>query len=180
MTVIHWTTLVKLIWTHNVEETSTASYNNISISLPPAAFAQLNDTDVGVLFSFYNTSALFPVKRDSDSDFPEVVSPVIGASLAGSDSLVNLSQNIVMTLPFTTVSIIRIEPSSPSLVCIILLSINVHPQNASINTVVVCASWNFSAAGTVNTFYIPSLYIGMGYGISPSICAPSLPRQFLH
>ena len=79
------------------------TYSNISIHLPPTVFANVTDASVGVLFSFYTTSALFPARRANDSDFPYVVSPVIGASLAGVNSSVNLSQQVVMTIPFSKV-----------------------------------------------------------------------------
>lgn len=72
---------------------------NISIHIPPAVFSNITDTSVGVLFSFYATSALFPIRKEINSDLPDIVGPVIGASVVGINPPVNLTENIVMTIP---------------------------------------------------------------------------------
>ena len=125
---------------------SKQQYENVSIHLPPAVFANKNTSSVGVLFSFYTKAALFPLRRGGRSGFPEVVSPVIGALLAGFNSVVNISQNVVMTIPFSMVSIFLV--SSNFYICIIWLSFHFfQQQNDSLSTVLECASWDFSAAG---------------------------------
>ena len=125
---------------------------NISIQLPSALFANLTETSVGVLFTFYITPALFPVRRAYDEALPAVVSPVIGASLAEMDPPVNLTVNVTMTLPFSKVGVIL------TLSSVLFFSSDQQdsllPNSSLFNTAVMCASWNFSAAG-MYTFDIP-------------------------
>ena len=84
-------------------ETGTVS-NNITISLPPALFKNLTETSVGLLYTYYSNSSLFPVRRINDSEYPAIATPVIGASLVEIPSVVNLSEPIIMTLPLMVVS----------------------------------------------------------------------------
>ena len=53
-----------------------------SITLPREVFTDINDSDVGLLFSIYLTSVLFPVADGSREDGFVVGSLVLGASLA--------------------------------------------------------------------------------------------------
>ena len=78
--------------------------NNITISLPPALFKNLTETSVGLLYTYYSNSSLFPVRRINDSEYPAIATPVIGASLVQIPSVVNLSEPIIMTLPLLVVS----------------------------------------------------------------------------
>lgn len=127
-------------------------YDNISIQLPSALFANLTETSVGVLFTFYITPALFPVRRAYDEALPAVGSPVIGASLAEMDPPVNLTVNVTMTIPFSKVGVILTLPF------VLFFSSDQQdsllPNSSLFNTAVMCASWNFSAAG-MYTFDIP-------------------------
>ena len=85
-------------------------YHNISIYLPPAVFENLTDTRVGLLFSYYRTPILFPLRNVSnDSYYPVIASPVIGAALAEQEAVVNLTDNIIITIPYTAVSIIATQ-----------------------------------------------------------------------
>ena len=79
-------------------------YTNISIYLPPNVFNQLNSTDVGLLYSFYDTPMLFPLRVDTENNYPEIASPVIGVSLAQAEPVVNLTEDIVMVVPYKVVS----------------------------------------------------------------------------
>ena len=129
------------------DETEFYDVKNISIHLPPALFENVTDTSVGVLFTFYTGPALFPVRRAYDEDFPEVISPVIGASLAGLDPPVNLTTNVTITLPFSKVRVITCPSTCPILLNFSSLQLLKESNILSLNTAVVCVSWNFSAAG---------------------------------
>ena len=130
------------------DKTELYDFKNISIHLPPTLFENVNDTNVGVLFTFYTGPALFPVRRDYDDNFPEVVSPVIGASLAQLQPQVNLTTNVTMTLPFAKVSITT--GCLPCSLYSFFLQLLKQSNLSSLDTAIVCASWNFSAAGMYN------------------------------
>ena len=66
------------------------------IALPVSLFEEINTTDVGVFFTFYETAALFPLRGDLPDNFT-VGTSVIGAAVAG-EIFQNLSEPIVITL----------------------------------------------------------------------------------
>ena len=71
-----------------------------SISLPPSLFAELeNATEVGVVFTFYETAALFPLPEGSPSNLT-VGSSVIGA-LVGGQSFSDLRDPVTIFLRLT-------------------------------------------------------------------------------
>ena len=71
-----------------------------SIALPPSLFAELrNTTETGIGFTFYETSALFPLPDSSPSNLT-VGSHVIGAFVAG-QSISNLSDPVTIFLRLT-------------------------------------------------------------------------------
>ena len=71
-----------------------------SIALPPSLFAELrNATETGIGFTFYETSALFPLPEDSPSNLT-VGSHVIGAFVAG-QNVSNLSDPVTIFLRLT-------------------------------------------------------------------------------
>lgn len=80
-------------------------YTNISISLPFNVFSHINSTDVGLLYSYYRDSNLFPLRVETETGHPAIASPVIGASLVQTEPIVNLTQPIVMVLPYRVVRI---------------------------------------------------------------------------
>ena len=71
-----------------------------SIALPPSLFAELrNATETGIGFTFYETSALFPLPDGSPSNLT-IGSQVIGAFVAG-QSISNLSDPVTIFLRLT-------------------------------------------------------------------------------
>ena len=66
------------------------------IALPVSLFEEINTTDVGIFFTFYETAALFPLRGDLPDNFT-VGTTVIGATVAG-EVFQNLSEPIVIIL----------------------------------------------------------------------------------
>ena len=85
------------------EETNITVYANISIYLPPSVF-NLSASNVGLLYSYYPTAVLFPLRAANEHGYPAIASPVIGALLAEIPSVMNLTEPVVMTLPYVVVS----------------------------------------------------------------------------
>ena len=85
------------------EETNITAYTNISIYLPPSLF-NLSVSSVVLVFSYYSMAMLFPVRAVNMNGYPAVASPVIGASLAEIFPIMNLTEPVVMTLPYVVVS----------------------------------------------------------------------------
>ena len=119
-----------------------------SIALPPSLFAELrNATETGIGFTFYETSALFPLPDSSPSNL-SVGSHVIGAFVAG-QSISNLSDPVTIFLRLTQpvrmlciVTVLNIH--TVSYIYVVELTSNLSMQNS---TNLRCASWNFTAAG---------------------------------
>ena len=68
-----------------------------SITLPPEVFTDINNSDVGLLFSVYLTTVLFPVADESQEEGFVVGSLVLGASLA-ERYIINLTEPVNITL----------------------------------------------------------------------------------
>ena len=85
------------------EEANVTAYTNISIYLPPSLF-NLSVSSVVLVFSYYPTAVLFPVRAVNVNGYPAIDSPVIGASLAEIFPIMNLTEPVVMTLPYVMVS----------------------------------------------------------------------------
>ena len=66
------------------------------IALPVSLFEEVNTTDVGIFFTFYETAALFPLRGDLLDNFT-VGTNVIGATVAG-EVFENLSDPIIIIL----------------------------------------------------------------------------------
>ena len=68
------------------------------IALPVSLFEDINTTDVGIFFTFYDTAALFPLRGDQPDNFT-VGTNVIGATVAG-EIFENLSDpiNVILQL----------------------------------------------------------------------------------
>ena len=86
---------------------NTSRLDVVSIYLPPAVFSNLTVSSVGLLYSYYSTAVLFPVRNINETEYPAIATPVIGASLAEMEPVVNLTDPIIMTLPYTVVCICR-------------------------------------------------------------------------
>ena len=82
---------------------NTSRFAVVSVYLPPALFRNLTTPDVGLLYSYYSTSSLFPMRNLNETEYPAIVSPVIGVLLADVEPVVNLTDPILMTLPYILV-----------------------------------------------------------------------------
>ena len=92
---------VRFTYTESVmvsTDPETADINDPSafIALPVSLFEEVNTTDVGIFFTFYDTAALFPL-RDNLLDNFTVGTSVIGATVAG-EIFENLSDPIIIIL----------------------------------------------------------------------------------
>ena len=82
--------------------TTKASYANssdntaVSISLPPSVFQELNTSEIGLVFTMYNSSVMFPSANTTAGPF-RVASTVVGATVAGY-TFHNLSDNVTIVL----------------------------------------------------------------------------------
>ena len=78
------------------------------IALPVSLFEEINTTDVGIFFTFYETAALFPLRGDILDNFT-VGTTIIGATVAG-EMFQNLSEpNIIILQLLDEVGPIRIS-----------------------------------------------------------------------
>ncbi len=72
-----------------------------SAFLPPSLFDLIEGSeDVGVLFTLYDSSNLFPVQEDKPND-TIVGSPIVGATVVG-ESFVNLEEPVIILLRLST------------------------------------------------------------------------------
>jgi len=77
-----------------------------SISLPPDLFANLSDNNLGLVFTMFNTSVLYPLANETRETFA-VASSVVGATVA-EHIVTGLSTNVSIVLKLTeSVSIIH-------------------------------------------------------------------------
>ena len=75
--------------------TTLAEDQDVSITLPASLFGRLSTTDaVGIAITFYSTSSLFPLPKDSPSNLT-IGSHVIGA-LVGGQTFSNLREPITI------------------------------------------------------------------------------------
>ena len=95
----------ELLDSYESDSENTSRFDVVSIHLPPAVFRNLTEPNVGLLYSYYSTAALFPVRNINETEYPAIASPVIGVLLADVEPLVNLSDPIIMTLPYILVCI---------------------------------------------------------------------------
>lgn len=79
-----------------MDNIATESVNVVSISLPPTLFNQANDDDVGLAFTFYESSNLFPLANGTRGD-ALIGTSVIGALVAGK-GVIDLEDPVVITL----------------------------------------------------------------------------------
>ena len=73
-----------------------------SISLPTDVFINAAKDETGIVFTYYNTSVLFPLrivdqKVSENSTYKAIGSPVIAANVAG-QNITNLKEPITITL----------------------------------------------------------------------------------
>ena len=81
----------------NEEDNNAATFVNLArISLPPTLFEQAADAEVGLAFTFYESSNLFPLANGSRSG-AIIGTSVIGALVAGK-AVVDLEDPVVITL----------------------------------------------------------------------------------
>ena len=66
------------------------------LALPVSLFEDINTTDVGIFFTFYDTAALFPLRGDQPDNFT-VGTNVIGAAVAG-EIIEDLSEPAIIIL----------------------------------------------------------------------------------
>ena len=81
--------------------------SNISVQLPAEVFANVTEDSVGLLYSLYLTSSLFPIATDSwNETFTNVTvaTPVVGAAVSGRN-ISNLASPVVITLPITSTEV---------------------------------------------------------------------------
>lgn len=90
---------------------------NITIFLPPVVFENLTTSAVGLLFTYYRSASLFPLRKQSKTDQTFVASPVIGASLAESGEIYSLPEPIILVLPVMVVSGINIPVFLDTVIC---------------------------------------------------------------
>ena len=77
-----------------------------SVSLPPDLFANLSDNNLGLVFTTFNTSVLYPLANETRETFA-VASSVVGATVAG-HTVTGLTTNVTIVLKLTeAVSIIH-------------------------------------------------------------------------
>ena len=82
---------------------------NISIFLPSVAFKNVTTSIVGLLFTYYQSASLFPVRKSSKDDQVFVASPVVGASVAGMEQVYSLPESIILVIPLTMVGNLTIQ-----------------------------------------------------------------------
>ena len=81
--------------------------SNISVQLPAEVFANVTEDSVGLLYSLYLTSSLFPIAFDSwNETFTNVTvaTPVVGAAVSGRN-ISNLASPVVITLPIISTEV---------------------------------------------------------------------------
>ena len=81
--------------------------SNISVQLPAEVFANVTEDSVGLVYSLYLTSSLFPIATDSwNETFTNVTvaTPVLGATVSGRN-ISNLASPVVITLPITSTEV---------------------------------------------------------------------------
>lgn len=77
---------------------------NTSVQIPGEVFANVTEDSVGLLYSLYLTSSLFPVDPDLWGRGFTVSSPVVSATVSGRN-ISNLASPVVITLPITSVEV---------------------------------------------------------------------------
>jgi len=70
-----------------------------SISLPPGLFSTLPDGNLGLVFTMFNTSVLYPLANETRETFA-VASSVVGATVAG-HTVTGLTTNVTIVLKLT-------------------------------------------------------------------------------
>jgi len=70
-----------------------------SISLPPDLFTTLLDRNLGLVFTMFNTSVLYPLANETRETFA-VASSVVGATVAG-HTVTGLTTNVTIVLKLT-------------------------------------------------------------------------------
>ena len=80
---------------------------NASVQLPDEVFANVTEDGVGLLYSLYLTSSLFPVDPDLWGQGFTVSSPVVSATVSGRN-ISNLACPVVITLPITSVEVTQL------------------------------------------------------------------------
>ena len=81
--------------------------SNISVLLPAEVFANVTEDSVGLLYTLYLTSSLFPIAPDSRNETftnVTVATPVVGAAVSGRN-ISNLASPVVITLPITSTEV---------------------------------------------------------------------------
>ena len=81
--------------------------SNISVQLPAEVFANVTEDSVGLLYTLYLTSSLFPIAPDSRNETftnVTVATPVVGAAVSGRN-ISNLASPVVITLPITSTEV---------------------------------------------------------------------------
>ena len=81
--------------------------SNISVQLPAEVFTNVTEDSVGLLYSLYLTSSLFPIATDSRSETftnVTVATPVVGAAVSGRN-ISNLTSPVVIKLPITSTEV---------------------------------------------------------------------------
>ena len=82
---------------------------NISIFLPSVVFKNVTTSTVGLLFTYYQSASLLPVRKRSKDDQVFVASPVVGASVAGMEQVYSLPESIILVIPLTMVGNLTIQ-----------------------------------------------------------------------
>lgn len=80
---------------------------NISIFLPPEVFINRTTPNIGLLYTYYQSASLFPIRRRFKNDKIFVASPVVGASLAEMEEVFSLPEPIILILPVTVVGVLK-------------------------------------------------------------------------
>ena len=81
--------------------------SNISVQLPAEVFANVTEDSVGLLYTLYFTSSLFPIAPDSRNESftnVTVATPVVGAAVSGRN-ISNLASPVNVTLPITSTEV---------------------------------------------------------------------------
>ena len=97
---------------------------NAAITLPPLFFEQVNDSNIGIIFGFYKTAALFSINKNSShpptssktTRQTQVISPVIAATVI--ESSPRNTENITIIFRVT-------KFNNTSMVCNINISVKV-------------------------------------------------------
>lgn len=89
----------------NIDVAPPSSSPTASISLLPGTFNQVPNGDVGLAYTAYRNSSLFPLKMDG-ARHPsfKILSPVIGATVVNTPISSGASVNITLTM-HSTVSV---------------------------------------------------------------------------